>query len=150
VLQQVGRPIEVYNDPANLFVATFIGSPGMNLLKGRPIQTGCGLAIDLGPLGISPPLAAGQARAAERAEGQVVYGFRPEQTSLADEGIASPVTFVERIGARSIVHLGSGPTACKAVFENDVPLAVGDVARVLPHADSVRLFDATSGQALKG
>jgi multiple sugar transport system ATP-binding protein len=150
VLQQVGRPIEVYNDPANLFVATFIGAPGMNLLRGRPVQTDRGLAVDLGPLGLTPPLAPAQAAGARRAQGEVVYGFRPEQTSLAQGGLASPVTFVERIGARSIVHLGEGATAFKAVFESDVPLAVGDVPQVMPHPESVRLFDATSGQALKG
>ncbi|WP_210528266.1 ABC transporter ATP-binding protein [Rubellimicrobium arenae] len=148
VLQQVGRPIDVYNDPANTFVAAFIGSPGMNLLRGRPVRTDRGLAVDLGVLGVTPPLAAPQARAAEQARGEVIYGFRPEQTTLAREGIASPVSFVERIGARSIVHLGDGPAVFKAVFENDVPAAVGDVVRVLPHADAVRLFDAQTGKAL--
>ena len=152
VLQQVGRPIEVYNDPVNIFVATFIGAPGMNLLKGRPVQTDRGLAVDLGPLGISPPLGSAQARALRAASGEVIYGFRPEQASLAPpgEGIPGFVTFVERIGARSIVHLGEGSTAFRAVFEKDVPLAMGDVAHVLPHPDAVRLFDASTGRVLKG
>lgn len=148
LLQQVGRPIDVYNDPANTFVATFIGSPGMNLLKGRPVRTDWGLAVDLGPMGVTPPLAARQAHAAERANGEVLYGFRPEQTMLAEGGIPSSVTFVERIGARSIVHLGEGPGAFKAVFEKDVPLSVGEIARVLPHAEAVRLFDAATGVRL--
>ncbi|TIX81954.1 MAG: ABC transporter ATP-binding protein, partial [Mesorhizobium sp.] len=58
VLQQVGTPLEVYNDPANVFVARFIGAPGMNLLKGRPAESDRGLVIDLGPLGVTPPLPA--------------------------------------------------------------------------------------------
>jgi multiple sugar transport system ATP-binding protein len=148
VLQQVGRPIEVYNDPANTFVATFIGAPGMNLLKGRPVRTDRGMAVDLGPSGVTPPLAPALARAAEAAGGEVVYGFRPEQTQLAAGGITAPVTFVERIGARSIVHLGEGAVAFKAVFEKGVPLSVGDVARVLPHPEAVRLFDGATGAAL--
>jgi multiple sugar transport system ATP-binding protein len=148
VLQQVGRPIDVYNDPANTFVATFIGAPGMNLLKGQPVRTDRGMAVDLGPLGVTPPLAPAQAGAAEVAGGEVVYGFRPEQTSLSDDGIPSTVTFVERIGARSIVHLGEGAGAFKAVFEKNVPLAVGEVARVLPRAEAVRLFDGATGAAL--
>ena len=54
VLQQVGTPIEVYNNPANVFVARFIGAPGMNLLAGRPAESDRGLVVDLGPLGATP------------------------------------------------------------------------------------------------
>ena len=56
VLQQVGTPIEVYNNPANVFVARFIGAPGMNLLAGRPAESDRGLVVDLGPLGATPVL----------------------------------------------------------------------------------------------
>jgi multiple sugar transport system ATP-binding protein len=148
VLQQVGRPIDVYNDPANTFVATFIGAPGMNLLKGRPVRTDRGMAVDLGPFGVTPLLAPPQAKAAEAATGEVVYGFRPEQTALGEAGLPAFVTFVERIGARIIVHLGEGEGAFKAVFEKGVPLSVGEVARVTPHPEAVRLFDGANGAAL--
>ena len=57
---------------------------------------------------------------------------------------------MERIGARSIVHFGDGATAFKAVFENDVPAVVGEMVRILPHPEAVRLFDAATGQALGG
>jgi multiple sugar transport system ATP-binding protein len=152
VLQQVGRPIEVYNDPVNTFVATFLGAPGMNLLKGSPVRTDRGPAVDLGPLGLTPPLDGPQARAFNAARGDVIYGFRPEQTSLCSpgQGLAAPAGIVERIGARSIVHLGDGMTAFKAVFESDVPIAVGETAHILPHPEAVRLFDAATGQALRG
>ena len=82
VLQQTGTPLQIYNNPANLFVARFIGAPGMNLLQGRPVTTATGLAVDLGPLGLTPDLALNtQAAAAARATGEVIYGFRPEQTA---------------------------------------------------------------------
>src|SRR5882724_2691551 len=58
VLQQVGTPLEVYNNPANVLVARFIGAPGMNLLKGRLAASDRGPVVDLGPLGASPPLPA--------------------------------------------------------------------------------------------
>jgi multiple sugar transport system ATP-binding protein len=150
VLQQVGTPIEVYNHPANVFVARFIGAPGMNLLAGRPAESDRGLVIDLGPLGATPPLPAPLAHALRGHSGEVFYGFRPEQTTLAGEGrgLAMPVTFVERIGARTIVHLGEGALAVKAVFDNDVSVAIGDVARVLPDPAAIRLFDAASGAAI--
>ncbi|MEI9405706.1 ABC transporter ATP-binding protein [Mesorhizobium argentiipisi] len=149
VLQQVGTPLEVYNNPANVFVARFIGAPGMNLLKGRPAESDRGLVVDLGPLGVTPPLPDELAFAVRAVRGDVLYGFRPEQATLAERGLSMPVGFVERIGARTIVHLGDGESAVKAVFENDVGLSVGQMAVVAPPAWLVRVFDASTGLAVK-
>lgn len=149
VLQQVGTPLEVYNDPANVFVARFIGAPGMNLLKGRPATSDRGLVVDLGPLGVTPPLPEELAPAVRATRGEVFYGFRPEQVTLAERGLSMPVTFVERIGARTIVHLGEGESAVKAVFENDVGLSIGQTVIVAPPSSSVRVFDAASGLAVR-
>lgn len=149
VLQQVGTPLEVYNDPASVFVARFIGAPGMNLLKGRPAESGRGLVIDLGPIGVTPPLSDNLAPAVRAAREDVLYGFRPEQVILSDRGLSMPVTFVERIGARTIVHFGQGESTVKAVFDNDVGLAIGQTAVVAPAQASVRVFDAATGLAMK-
>jgi multiple sugar transport system ATP-binding protein len=152
VLQQVGTPLEVYNDPVNLFVADFIGSPGMNRLNGTLAESDRGLVVDLGSLGVSPPLAPALAAAA-RVNGakDVVYGFRPERVVLAGsgEGLALPVTFVERIGARTVVHLGEGEGRVKAVFDNDVGLTAGETAHIAIEPGSLRLFDAASGLAIR-
>ena len=150
VLQQVGTPLDVYNNPANVFVARFIGAPGMNLLPGRPAEGDRGLVVDLGPLGASPPLPDRLAAAARRHGGPLLYGFRPEALELGRPGLALPVTFVERIGARAVVHFGDGATAVKGVFANDVGLAVGETVTLRPDRGSVRLFDAASGRALAG
>ncbi|MDX8512987.1 ABC transporter ATP-binding protein [Mesorhizobium captivum] len=149
VLQQVGTPLEVYNNPANVFVARFIGAPGMNLLNGRLAESDRGLVIDLGPLGVTPPLPDELAPAVRAVRGEVFYGFRTEQVTLAERGLSMPVTFVERIGARTIVHLGEGDSAVKAVFENDVGLSIGQTAVVAPPASSVRVFDAATGLAVR-
>ncbi|RWD48714.1 ABC transporter ATP-binding protein [Mesorhizobium sp.] len=151
VLQQVGTPLEVYNDPANVFVARFIGAPGMNLLRGRPAESDRGLVVDLGPLGVTPPLPAEVTAAVRGSHGDVLYGFRPEQATLVEggRGLSLPVTFVERIGARTIIHLGDGEAAVKAVFDNDVGLSVGQTAVIAPAAQSVRVFDAATGLAMK-
>ena len=151
VLQQVGTPLEVYNNPANLFVARFIGAPGMNLLKGWLAESDRGLVVDLGPLGATPPLPDDIAASVRRARGEVFYGFRPEQVALVQHGpgLSMPVTFVERIGARTIVHLGEGEQGVKAVFDNDVGLAIGQTAILAPAAQSVRIFDAATGAAMK-
>ncbi|MDR3490161.1 MAG: ABC transporter ATP-binding protein [Bradyrhizobium sp.] len=151
VLQQVGTPLEVYNNPGNIFVARFIGSPGMNLLKGRPAESDRGLVIDLGQLGATPPLPdalAAKLRAAVAPE--VLYGFRPEQVMIASDGkgLSMPVRFVERIGARAIVHLGEGEAAAKAVFDNDVGLSIGEMIVLAPKPRTVRVFDAATGTAI--
>lgn len=152
VLQQVGTPLDVYNDPANTFVARFIGAPGMNLLPGMPSETPAGLALDLGPLGLTPPLPAPLAAAARAGTGPVTYGFRPENLHpvAPGTGLAAEVTFLERIGARTIVHLGQGDAAFKAVFDKSPPLRLGEVAHLAPDPATVRIFDTKTGAALRG
>ncbi len=152
VLQQVGTPIEVYNNPANIFVARFIGSPGMNLVKGRPAESDRGLVVDLGPLGATQALPDRLAQALRSHSGDVLFGFRPEQAQLAQDGrgITAPVTVVERIGARTIVHLGDGETAMKVVVDNDPHANFGASALVVPNMDAVRIFDAATGRAIGG
>src|SRR5262249_20219388 len=86
VPQQVGTPREVYNNPSNTFVERFIGAPGMSLLKGRPAESDRGLVIDLGRLSATPPLPDKIAAALRGFNGEVLYGFRPEQTAIAQEG----------------------------------------------------------------
>ena len=151
VLQQVGAPLEIYNDPVNVFVARFIGSPGMNLLPGRLAESDRGLAVDLGPLGRTPPLPPALASAARAHAGEVVYGFRPEETVLAAEGlgIAMPVSVVERIGARTILHFGERETAVKVVAGNEARVRQGETLVLAPEAASVRLFDRASGAAIR-
>jgi multiple sugar transport system ATP-binding protein len=152
VLQQVGTPLEVYNDPVNLFVADFIGSPGMNRLNGRLAETDRGLVVDLGPLGRTAPISPELASAARRnGAPEVVYGFRPERVLLSDpgDGIPLPVNFVERIGARIVVHLGDGDQRIKAVFDNNLGLQSGQTAHVAIEPGAVRLFDDRSGMAIR-
>ncbi|TIR08488.1 MAG: sugar ABC transporter ATP-binding protein, partial [Mesorhizobium sp.] len=124
---------------------------GMNLLRGRPAESDRGLVVDLGPLGVTPPLPAEITAAVRGAQGDVLYGFRPEQATLVEggRGLSLPVTFIERIGARTIVHLGQGESAVKAVFDNDVGLAIGQTAVVAPAQASVRVFDTATGLAMK-
>ncbi|WP_417417756.1 ABC transporter ATP-binding protein [Hoeflea sp.] len=147
-LLQVGTPIDVYNNPSNVFVAGFLGSPGMNLLNGTSVGSDGGLRIDLGDAGLSAPVP--PALAAAIPEGKaVVYGFRPEHCELTSgEGINMPVTFVERIGARTILHLGDKATSVKAVFDNDVVVRTGETVTLSIDPANIRLFDAATGDAI--
>jgi multiple sugar transport system ATP-binding protein len=150
VLQQTGSPVEVYNNPSNIFVAGFLGSPGMNLVQGTLVDVGSSLVVDLGPLGRSAPVSDGLARAARAARsGSVFYGFRPEQAALVASDTGLAITFVERIGARTIVHAGQGKATIKVVLDNDNGLEAGMMARLDVNPDAVRLFDAASGRAIR-
>ncbi len=147
VLQQVGTPLEVYNAPANTFVARFIGSPGMNLCPGTLVETDRGLAVDLGRLGVSPPLRPALAYVARQGGRAVTYGFRPEEVHLDAAGLRLPLILAERIGARTILHLGHEDAALRAVFQGNPDLPPGDIA-LAPDPAAVRLFDAATGAAI--
>src|SRR6185436_20144532 len=103
VVEQIGRPIDVYDDPASLFVAGFIGSPAMNFLPGKR----AGDAVDVGE-GIRIPLPA-ELRAA--APGDITVGIRPEHL-VAQGGVAPEfrlkVDTVEALGADSLLHCAFG------------------------------------------
>jgi multiple sugar transport system ATP-binding protein len=150
VLQQSGSPVEVYNNPTNTFVAGFLGSPGMNLVSATLTGANGGLVADMGAFGLSDLLDDNLSRvAANENRREVFYGFRPEQatlTSAGDGGI--PVFFVERIGARTIVHLGREKATIKVVMDNDNGLEAGMSARLTVNPGAVRLFDAASGAAI--
>lgn len=149
VLQQVGTPIDVYNNPRNLFVAQFLGSPGMNLLPGALADRGGDMFVDL-ELGGSIALKGSDAQAGRAAKSRdVVCGFRPEAVQFDDAGVSLSVTFVERIGARTIVHMGKGTASVKAVFDNKVAVNVGDQTRIAPQDNAIRLFAAQSGESLQ-
>jgi multiple sugar transport system ATP-binding protein len=151
VLQQTGSPVEVYNNPSNTFVAGFLGSPGMNLVKGTLVEEGGSLIVDLGPFGRTAPVRESLAAAARSAKAKdVFYGFRPEQASLKTAAGGLPVFFVERIGARTIVHVGREKAVVKIVLDNDNGLEAGMSAALEVNPDAVRLFDAASGQAITG
>jgi multiple sugar transport system ATP-binding protein len=151
VLLQAGSPVEVYNNPNNTFVAGFLGSPGMNLIKAELSGEGASLVADMGEFGTSDALDAPLAHAADgQRKRAVYYGFRPEQASLTAGGEGGlPVFFVERIGARTIVHLGREKATIKVVLDNDNGLEAGMKARLTVNPGAVRLFDAETGRAIR-
>jgi multiple sugar transport system ATP-binding protein len=151
VLQQVDTPLRIYNEPRNLFVARFIGSPGMNLFSGRLTEEGGRLILDLGEAGKVqlPGLLAAAARRASR--GEVVLGVRPEDLRADGTGIAGlslEVVLVERIGHRAIVHLEAGEHAAKMTTSADWRGAIGERLPLSFMEGSARLFDKVSGVAL--
>jgi len=135
VIQQVGTPSEVYSRPANTFVATFVGSPPMNLFPGR-VEAGKFIGAFTQTLeGIAA------------AEGDATLGIRPEQVQLVPTGtpgaLDATVELVERVGADSFVvsQIATGVTITARV-DGAKQITEGDrVAVRLPPAE-LRLFDA--------
>ena len=140
VLQQVGTPGEIYDHPANLFVAGFIGSPTMNFVK-VTVQDGTARGAGF-EVKLLKPVAAGQA----------VLGFRPEAlTDRRDEGTAAvdiTVDVVERLGSDQFLYGQVGEDGVTARVDPRLPAAPGDKIPLGLDLRSVHLFDPETEQAL--
>jgi ABC-type sugar transport system ATPase subunit len=142
-IQQVGTPDEVYSRPANTFVATFVGSPPMNLFRGRIETDVSGRrfvgAFDLPLDGAIPASCAG---------GAATLGIRPEQVQIVGvdtpRGLPGTVELVERVGADSFVvsQIGQNATITARV-DAARKIREGDRVAVLMLPAGLRLFDAT-------
>ncbi|HNP73156.1 MAG TPA: ABC transporter ATP-binding protein, partial [Kouleothrix sp.] len=149
VVQQIGTPQQVYYDPSNLFVARFIGSPGMNLLPG---VYGDGV-VTLGG-GNHYPVPAPWRAAIERAapaDGRVVVGFRPESALLrADGPLAAEVYADDLHGAYTMLHLAlnAADTIVHARAARELSYPIGTALHFDIAPDQVRFFDATTERAI--
>jgi multiple sugar transport system ATP-binding protein len=143
LVEQIGAPLELYDSPDNLFVAGFIGSPAMNLLKGTISANGAGEFE--GPGGIRLPLAA----APNRSSGKpAFYGVRPEHFTLADDGAEAEIQVVEPTGSEIQVAAKLGGEDIVAVFRERHRFKPGDKVRLKPDPRLVHLFDETTGKRL--
>jgi len=153
IIQQFGTPQQIYNDPANLFVASFIGSPPMNFIPVRLMkQDGRVLALlDSGQARCELPLGV----ATDELEGrEIILGVRPEQISLgAAEGNGMPairaeVQVTEPTGPDLLVFVTLNQTKVCCRLAPDVACRVGDSLNLQFDPARVLLFDAGSGERL--
>jgi multiple sugar transport system ATP-binding protein len=140
VVEQVGAPLELYDHPANMFVAGFIGSPAMNFLKGR-CEGGRFVLED----GSALPLPAGFA---DTAPDGVVYGVRPEHFILSDDGLPLTVAVVEPTGSETQVIARHGAQSIVCTFRDRVLPRVGEIIRVTADVSRVHLFSESDGRRL--
>jgi multiple sugar transport system ATP-binding protein len=137
-VQQIGAPADVYERPANLFVAGFLGSPSMNFIDGRLDERGCFVAPAL-TLALHAP-------AAER---DVVLGVRPEHIAIdAGAPFAGTVALVEPMGNHQIVWIAAGSQKLSAIVNDNRAFRLGDAVRFGIDAARVSLFDRASEQRL--
>ena len=143
LVEQIGTPLELYDKPANQFVAGFIGSPAMNFLKGKVKVNGT--AAFEGPNGVILPLAS----APSRSDGQpAVYGIRPEHFTIADDGAEAEIVVVEPTGSETQVFAKLGGEEVVAVFRERHQFKPGDKIRLQPDRRLVHLFDQATGKRL--
>ena len=155
-IQQVGPPLEVYDRPANLFVAGFLGTPPMNLFRARVGAGGGSLDADGGGFAVALPPDVAR-RAAARAGGTVVAGIRPEHLRLAsaarEPGVASTsvparVEFVEQLGDEGIVHARAGDTALVGKLDAHSAPRADDSIELRFDPARLHLFDVETEQRL--
>jgi multiple sugar transport system ATP-binding protein len=143
LVEQIGAPLELYDRPANLFVAGFIGSPAMNFFKGRVGANGS--AAFETPDGIKLPLAEKPSGSDGRS---AVYGIRPEHIALADDGTPGEVVVIEPTGSEIQVAARLAGHDIIAVFRERHNFKPGDKIRLKPDPKLVHLFDEATGKRL--
>jgi multiple sugar transport system ATP-binding protein len=153
VLQQLDTPRAVYDQPVNLFVARFIGSPAMNILPGRLERQGDTLAV--AAAGLRLPLTPALAAAVGVLDSpDVLLGIRPEHLALggsdaAHGALVGRVELVERLGSESFAYVDTGEGTVTARLPPDVSLSVDDTVRLVVREQQVHLFDPRTDRALR-
>ena len=148
-IEQTGSPLELYDRPANLFVAGFIGSPSMNFLPATLRRNGGAATVEFSD-GTHLPAP----RGSEGSDGQpVVFGTRPEHLTLGDgatlgHSIATEVKVVEPTGADTFVACRHGGRELSVVFRDRHAFAPGSTIHLQPDIERAHLFDAASGRRL--
>lgn len=139
-IEQIGRPLELYDNPQSTFVAAFIGSPAMNLLNGRFNSAG-GRPVFKTNDGILLPL---PDDAPKLASVEGIYGIRPEYFTLsaANVGIPARVVVVEPLGSETHVTATVGEQTIVTVFHERLNIEPEQTIWLQPRTERICLFDA--------
>ncbi len=144
-VEQIGAPLDLYDRPANLFVAGFIGSPAMNFIRGH-IKGG---SFTSGTVSLPLPAGAPQAH-----PGEVIYGIRPEHLRLDPAGPEATVLVTEPTGSETQVIMKLGDTTMHTetrmigAFRERISQGPGEALHLSPDPALVHLFDVATGARL--
>jgi multiple sugar transport system ATP-binding protein len=152
-VQQVGDPLELYNQPANRFVAGFIGSPAMNFAEVRIVsEDGALWAVGSG-IRLKVPAAITERVAPHTGKG-VTFGIRPEDLRIAsdadstDMSVDADVEVIERLGSEILLDVAVGTTTMVASVEPTVGARVHDRLRLAVNPHRLHFFDSESESAI--
>ncbi|HBG97506.1 MAG TPA: ABC transporter ATP-binding protein [Rhodobacteraceae bacterium] len=144
VIEQFGAPQDIYDKPATMFVADFIGSPSMNFLRFHGSIEAGGTSVTLHHQAFAVP------EMREPFDGDMVLGVRPEHIRLSDAaGYRAEVEAVEYLGTTQIVSLKAANGEVKARTPSDQPARVGETVGLEFDGRTVTLFDNQTGRALR-
>jgi multiple sugar transport system ATP-binding protein len=144
LVEQVGDPLSLYDHPANQFVAGFIGSPAMNFLPGRIAANGTAVFETDGGRQLPLPPQTSPSAKGRRA----VCGIRPEDMTLAENGLPAEVVIIEPTGSEIQVMARIDGHDIVAVFRERHLFKPGETISLAPQAAAMHLFDAETGQRL--
>ena len=145
-VEQIGEPLDLYDRPDNIFVAGFIGSPGMNMMKGV-VRDG---SIDVGD-GVSIPIDRSAGASEKLAEGRrVVFGIRPEHLIVDGAGsMKGKVVVMEPTGADTQVLCRIGHSDIIVVSHDRIAAHAGDEITLQPDLGRAHVFDEETGKSLR-
>lgn len=145
VIQQVAAPLEIYNSPANQFVAGFIGSPPMNFFKGRLEAANNSISFNEGSFSVTLPEQLAS-KVAGRVGQEIVFGIRPEDIAEDAAGaVTAKVEVVEPMGAETYIYLNTGRHSFIARVGATHTAAAGHSVTATFDAEKAHLFDPQSG-----
>jgi multiple sugar transport system ATP-binding protein len=153
LVQQVGAPLELYNMPANRFVAGFIGSPAMNFATVSVVDRDGGIWAEGPDFRIRAPTPSA-ARLRSHTGKEVVLGIRPEDLRVANGSDASELSFdvvvevTEQLGSEILLDVKAGTGSMVASVEPTVPARVGDRLKLVLNPDRLHFFDSQSEAAI--
>ena len=134
IMQQVGSPTEIYDRPANTFVAGFIGNPAMNLIEGSA-KNGVFSAASTEIAGLATP------------DQNVTLGFRAEDASVVEKGgqINAPIYTLELLGDATMVTVRIGSTLVSVRADKNYRASIDDMVSIAVPAEICHLFDGQTG-----
>ncbi|HEV2471327.1 MAG TPA: ATP-binding cassette domain-containing protein, partial [Chthonomonadales bacterium] len=157
VLQQVDKPLTLYNSPANLFVAGFIGSPAMNFIPVTLSRDGQAIVADSGSFKVTLP-ASQASKCAEYIGKRCTFGIRPEDIydsqivslvkSTPENTVPVDVDVVEPLGNDVEMYLKAGEISLIAMIDSASAARMGDRINVVFDMDRSHLFDETTEAAI--
>ncbi|BCH27058.1 ABC transporter ATP-binding protein [Mesorhizobium sp. L-8-3] len=142
-VEQVGAPLDLYDNPGNVFVAGFIGSPAMNFIKGK-IEATDGKQIFVSDTGSVLPVDGARAQGGQ----PVIYGIRPEHIDIAPDGLSATVLVLEPTGSETQIFAKFGADAIDAIVKDRLTVRPGGEIRLRIDPRRVHIFDRQSGARL--
>jgi len=155
-IQQVGSPLELYNQPANLFVAGFIGSPAMNFISAAVSEENSTVYVQTSGFKISlPDEMGGKVKASDETE--FVFGVRPEDitkkgtgetTATMSEPVSAHVNVIETLGKETYLDITTGDENITAIVNPNIPVKLDEDIDLEINLDKIHLFKKDGGEAI--